>query len=230
MRSAEPLEAPPADRTAKARIRDAAIDCFAEHGVADTTARRVAARAGVSPGLVMHHFGSMERLRAACDDYVAAVIREHKTTAMEAGPDFDVLAALRRSRMGLLAAYLAQVLVDDSPAVAGLVDELVADAEAYLDRGVASGMLRPTTDRRGRAAVLVLWSLGALVLHRHVARLLGVDLTEPGTGDHPDLASYARPAYEILSDGIFTETFGARVREAFAVTPATTDRSGSDES
>ena len=50
------------DRTAKARIRDAAIECYAFHGD-DCTARMVAEKAGVSPGLVIHHFGSMEGLR-----------------------------------------------------------------------------------------------------------------------------------------------------------------------
>ena len=83
------------DRTAKARIRDAAIVCFAEHGIAATTARKVATAAGVSPGLVMHHFGSMEGLRAACDRHVTAMIRDLKGEAMGAGAGFDPVAALR---------------------------------------------------------------------------------------------------------------------------------------
>ena len=50
------------DLTARARIRDAAIECFARQGFA-VSVRAIAAHAGVSPGLVIHHFGSKAGLR-----------------------------------------------------------------------------------------------------------------------------------------------------------------------
>jgi len=209
------------DRTAKARIRDAAIDCFAEHGVAATTARKVAAAADVSPGLVIHHFGSMDGLRAACDRYVTEVIRDQKGSAMAAGPGLDLLGAMRDASLGSLPRYLARVLVEDSAAVARLVDGIVADVEQYLEDGVATGMLRPTDDPRGRAVVLAAWSLGALAMHHHIERLLGVDLTAPEPG--PEVAAYAAPAYEMLADGLFTDTFAARTREQLGQTTMETD-------
>lgn len=204
------------DRTAKARIRDAAIACIAEHGLNDVTARKVADAAGVSPGLVMHHFGSMEGLRAACDKHVIATIRRKKTEALGAGPTVDVLGALRRARAWPMVAYLAVVLADDSPAIAALVDELVDDAEGYIQLGVDSGMMKPTDDPRGRAVVISLWHLGMLVLHRHLERLLGVDLTDPGIGSSPHLAAFVGPVYEIYGEGVLTEAFATRVREAVA--------------
>jgi AcrR family transcriptional regulator len=202
------------DRTAKARIRDAAIEVFAEHGMAATTARKVASAAGVSPGLVMHHFGSMEGLRVACDDYVTTVIRDLKGGAMAAGAAFDPLAALRSQQSGPpLAKYLARTLVDESPHVAELVDELVADAVAYIETGVATGMLTPSRYPRERAAILTMWTLGGLVLHDHLARLIGVDITEPL--DHPRAAaSYVAPVLEILS-GFLTDTTVQMMTEAF---------------
>ncbi len=206
----------PGDRTAKARIRDAAIACFATDGVAGATVRKIAAGAGVSPGLVIHHFGSMDGLREACDKHIAASIRNRKQAAMAAGPSLDLLAALRETELGSSIGYLAQVLTEDSPTVAKLVDELVADAERYTEQGVAAGMLQPATDPRGRAVVLTIWSLGALVLHRHLRRLLGVDLTDPDVGADPALAAYAAPVYEIYGDGLVTEDFAAHAREAFA--------------
>ncbi|MDH3307389.1 MAG: TetR/AcrR family transcriptional regulator [Acidimicrobiia bacterium] len=207
------------DRTTRARIRDAAIATFAEQGVARTTARKVAAAAGVSAGLVIHHFGSMDGLRAACDEHIAAVIRHQKEEAMTAGPTFDVLAALREGDTGPMAAYLARILVDDSPAVGKLVDDLIADAEGYLRQGVEAGMLKPTEDPQGRAAVLAIWSLGALVLHRHLDRILGIDLADPNAGSDPAIGAYIGPAYEILGEGIFTEAFTQQLRDAFP--PAT---------
>lgn len=204
------------DRTTSARIRDAAIKCFAEYGVAATTARKVAEEAGVSPGLVIHHYGSMEGLRSACDEYVAAVIRHYKQEAMSAGPNLDVLAALRMPDVGPLMGYLASVLADNSEAVAGLVDDLVDDAEAYIQQGVESGMLRPSDDPRGRAVVLTVWNLGALAMYEHLDRLLGVDLTDPDVISDPAFAAYAGPIYETYGSGFFTEAFAAQTRGALA--------------
>jgi AcrR family transcriptional regulator len=214
MRSTDTIETVD-DRTTRARIRDAAIATFAEEGVAGTTARRVAEAAGVSPGLVMHHFESMDGLRTACDEHVVATIREIKQGAIAEGPNLDLLAVLRESDVGPLVGYLARVLVQDSPAVERLVDELVADAEGYIADGVAQGMVRPSENPQARAAVLVLWGLGILVLHRHVERILGVDLTT-ASGADPALAVYYAPVYEIFGGGFFTEAFAATAREAVA--------------
>jgi AcrR family transcriptional regulator len=218
------------DRTTRARIRDAAIETFAAEGIAGTTARKVAARAGVSPGLVIHHFGSMEGLRTACDEHVAAVIREEKRRYIQAGAGLDPLAALRQATAGPMLAYLANVLTDDSPAVAALVDELVADAQEYIDEGVRSGFLKPTADSRARATVLTMWTLGALVLNTHLDRILGVDLRDPGFADDPATPAYVAAATELLSRGIFTESFADQVQvalDAAASAAPTTDKESS---
>ena len=204
------------DRTTRARIRDAAIATIAEQGPGAATVRRIASAAGVSPALVIHHYGSMEQLRADCDHFVAAEIRHLKSTAMAAGMGLDIVGAFRDSTVGPLAAYLAAVLVEDSPAVAQLVDEMVADAQAYLDQGVATGMVRPSDDPRGRAVVLSIWSLGALVMHQHLQRLLGVDPTDPGFGRTPASARYIGPAWEVFGTGLMTEEFAERARAALS--------------
>lgn len=204
------------DRTARARIRDAAITLFAADGVAATSVRAIATEAGVSPALVIHHFGSKDALRAACDEHVAATIRQRKSAAMAAGPGLDPMAAIRMGQDGLpLMAYLARTLTDGTPQVAALVDEMVADAASYMAEGVQTGILRPTDHHYERAVVLTMWSLGALVLHEHVQRLLGVDLTGP-----PDELAAATPYFaaglEILSDGVITPEAAARMKAAFA--------------
>jgi AcrR family transcriptional regulator len=216
-------ESPIDDRTAKARIRDAAIGCFAEHGIGATTARKVATAAGVSPGLVMHHFESMDGLRVACDEYVTVMIRELKAGAMAAGAGFDPLAALRDQESGPpFAKYLARTLIDGSPHVVDLVDELVADAVAYTETGVEMGMLTPSRYPRERAAILTVWSLGALVLHDHLARLIGVDITEP-LDDPKAASSYVAPVLEIFS-GFLSQTTVQMMSEAFV--EASTEKEG----
>jgi AcrR family transcriptional regulator len=204
-----------ADRTAKARLRDAAIELVGQNGLDRLTARRVAELAGVTAGLIRHHFGSMEGLRRACDAHVASIIRRDKEDAIErvqgGGAALDPLRALREADSTHLVSYLAAVLTEDSEIVRDLVDTLVSDAEAYLRLAETAGHVRPTEDPRRRAAVILLWSLGALVLHRHAQRLLDVDLTDLPASDPTSLARYAAASTDLLGTGLYTPAFAAQM-------------------
>ncbi|MDN3029014.1 helix-turn-helix domain containing protein [Streptomyces sp. S.PB5] len=65
------------DLTGRARLRQAALELFAERGFEATSPRAVAAAAGLSPALVTRHFGSKQGLRAAVDEHVL----DRRTTA-----------------------------------------------------------------------------------------------------------------------------------------------------
>lgn len=83
------------DLTGRARIRDAALLRFASEGFR-VPVRTIAADAGVSPGLVIHHFGSKEGLRRACDEHVLVLIRENKRNVL--GDEHGSRAARGRPR------------------------------------------------------------------------------------------------------------------------------------
>lgn len=202
------------DRTTKARIRDAAIWEIAERPVGSPTVRDIAASAGVSPGSVIHHYGSMEGLHQACNDHVAAVIRAYKRDAISHSDGFDILATLRGVSDLPLVGYLAKAAVRDSAMAAELIDELVEDAVAYTEEGVEAGTILPSDNPRGRATILLLWSLGGLLLHDHLERLLGVDITDPHVLASPDAEAYIAPAVEIMSNGILTDSYADQIRRA----------------
>jgi len=208
-------DVPDKDRTTKARIRDVAIRLFADSGVAATSVRAIAAAAGVSPALVIHHFGSKDALRVACDQHIATIVREQKTQAMRAGPGMDIVGALNDVRGGPpLTRYLARTLVDGSPHVAEIVDEIVEDGVKYMAEGVQSGVLRPTEYPYERTVVLTIWSLGALVLHEHLERLIGVDLIDYPPKDPTAAAAYLGPVLELMTEGVVTADIAARMRDA----------------
>lgn len=209
------------DRTTVARIRDAAITEFAANGVDGTSIRTIATTAGVSPGLVIHHFGSKEDLRVACDEYVAEIIRSVKGSAMASGGVFDVAAAFRTVGELPAAKYLARTLVDGSPHVAELVDEIVNDAVDYVATGVDTGMIKPTDHEYERAAILTIWGLGSLVLHEHLERLIGVDITADFSSDPKAVSSYMAPILEVYGQGLFTETTVQLMRGAFVASTET---------
>ncbi len=195
------------DRSTRARIRDAAITCIAELGAEATTARKVAAHAGVSAGSVINHFDSMTGLRAACDEYVVRRIREGNREAIDQGAQLNPLAAMQDPDNQHLTAYLAAVLAEDSPAVALLVDEMVADTREHLKHAEEVGSVTPTDDPDARAALVTMWSLGSLVLRHHVKRLLGVDPAFPSDADPDALAAYAGASITTLGQGMFTEAY-----------------------
>ncbi len=58
------------DLTAKARIRNAALDLYSQYGEDRVSLRAIAAEAGVTLGLVQHHFKSKAGLRDAVDRFV----------------------------------------------------------------------------------------------------------------------------------------------------------------
>ncbi|SDK84602.1 transcriptional regulator, TetR family [Lentzea albidocapillata subsp. violacea] len=181
------------DLTARARIRDAALARFGTDGIAGTSVRAVAADAGVSPALVMHHFGSKDELRQACDDYVLDSIRNGGEAATEAlGEILRAATPVRR--------YLARALLDDTPAAGALFAEIVERTEAWLAAGEDEGWVRASADAKARAVTYVSWLLAPLVLGNQVGRLLGGDPAETATA-----VRGARAGLEMLTHGLFAD-------------------------
>lgn len=201
------------DRTAKAKLRDAAIEIVAEGDSKDLTARGVAERAGLSAGLIRHHFGSMSELLVACDEYVAATIKRLKEDVIGGGGTFDALTVIRESDDPRLMGYLATRLSDDSPLIDHLVDVIAADAAVYMTEGVEQGLFTPTRDQRARAALLTIFTLGSLALHRHLKRLLGVDIRAADLTSQPGFADYLRTQMEIFA-GVATPDTISRYESA----------------
>lgn len=191
------------DRTSEAKLRDAALSIVAEEGSAALTARGVASRAGVTAGLIRHHFGSMSALLAACDEYVTEQIRQREGDALDLSSGIDPFASLQIGGREIIIGYLAARLSDDSERIDHLIDHLIDDAVVLLGQGVAAGVIVETADERKRAALLTLNALGSLAMHRHIARHLGVDLRSPDFPTQPGYSDYVRVQLEATAS-LFT--------------------------
>jgi AcrR family transcriptional regulator len=163
------------DLTARARIREAALRHFAEEGYQRATIRGIAQTAGVSPGLLRHHFGSKEELRAACDDYVFEILR--RINAQLLGDLGGVAAAQGAAKP--LQRYIARALADGSVTAAPLFDEMVTLTEQWLARADEGRPVPPTVDRRIRAALVTAMAAGLPLLHEQVSRVIGADIFGP---------------------------------------------------
>lgn len=185
-----------ADLTARARIRNAALDLFGREGVNRVSVRAIAAHAGVSPALVLHHFESKEGLRKACDAYLVEIL--HGGSAVDLSDTAKLGAMLDTPG---LRRYLARAFLDGSPEASMLFDEMVAVTRGWISRGADEGWVRRTEDPHTQAAVYLSWLLAPLLLHEHVARALGV--TDPAETE-PALR-ISRTTIDILTNGMFTD-------------------------
>jgi AcrR family transcriptional regulator len=160
------------DLTARARIRDAALQLFAEHGVANASIRDIAAVAGVSSGLIRHHFGSKEALRDACDTYAMDRITRLREEAFANGQlAEDALMGAQTPMMRLLQRYLMKSMLDGSEAAAVMFDDVVRQAEEWLRAAGAQ-----TRDLRATAVVLCVMQVAGFLMPAEISRALAVDV------------------------------------------------------
>jgi TetR/AcrR family transcriptional regulator, regulator of cefoperazone and chloramphenicol sensitivity len=190
------------DLTAAARIRDAAIAQFGEHGFG-VGLRSIAEAAGVSAGLVIHHFGSKDGLRKACDDYVAEEIRSTKSESMRSSDPATWLAAMAEIEdYAPVLAYLVRSMQSGGELANTLWRTMIANAESYLDEGVQTGILKPSRDPQARAKYLGITGGGSLLLY--------IQMHETPTDLRAVLRDYARdmllPALEIYTEGLMTDS------------------------
>lgn len=190
-----------ADLTAVARIRDAAIEQFGEHGFG-VGLRSIAEAAGVSAALVIHHFGSKDGLRKACDEFVAEEIRTGKSAAMRSNDPATWLSQMAEvESYAPLMAYLVRSMVSGSELAKMLWQRMIDNAEAYLQEGVQAGTVKPSRDPKARAKYLGITNGGGFLLY--------LQMHETPTDLRAVLRDYARdmvlPALEIYSQGLLTD-------------------------
>lgn len=178
------------DLTGRAAIRNAALRLFADHGHDAVTMRGIATAAGVSPALVVHHFGSKEGLRAAVDAYAARMF-DSLFAELDGGDLSDLFAdgqvnasiadAFARTFPpgSPLPAYLRRLLLTGDPAGAALFGRWYAATRALLDLMVERGAATPSSDPAVRAAFLLVNDLALILLRNEIAAAIGVDPLTP---------------------------------------------------
>lgn len=197
------------DFTARANIRIAALRLFAERGHDAVTVREIATAARVSPGLVVHHFGSKDGLRAAVDaharesfDAVFAELGSQDLAAMLAGGGATTSIAEAFTRAfphgSPLPAYLRRLLLTNDPAGAALFGQWYAATRRLLDAMVELGAAAPSDDPAVRAAFLLVNDLALILLRNQIATVIGDDPLTPA-----GLNRWAREATAVYLQGAF---------------------------
>lgn len=194
------------DLTGRAVIRNAALRLFADHGPAAVSVRQIAEAAGVSPALVLHHYGSKAGLREAVDEYAAAQfdalfegtdeVGEVLTTG--SGASLAELFARALPEDSPLPAYFRRLVLDGDPAGRQMFRQWFEMTRVLLDQLVAADFARPSDDPAVRSAFLLSADLVLLLLREPLTDVLGVDPLSPD-----GLPRWAAEVAQIYRDGAF---------------------------
>ena len=185
------------DLTGLARIRNAALEGFARDGVAATSIRDVAKRAGVSPGLVQHYFQSKTALVEAINAHVLALATDAfsdlvaNDSPLEAQQELGdrVTAFVAANPTALL--YVARSAADGEPAALEMFDALLAIARQQWRRLQDRGLLRGDVDLEWTALHAVVHVLGTLLLKDAIDRHLPAPFSTPAQLERWNTASNA---------------------------------------
>jgi TetR/AcrR family transcriptional regulator, regulator of cefoperazone and chloramphenicol sensitivity len=191
------------DLTARARIRDAAIDLFSERGIGAATVRDIAQKAGVSSGLLRHHFGSKEGLREACDEYAMARLTELREQMLNGGAlaDQSFMGSVHPVALRLQN-YLVRSMIDGS--TPAMFERMVEIGEAWL-----AGTEIRTVDPRAYSAVLVAMQMGMFLMRDQLSQVLGTDASLP-----EGHSRVLRAAVEIFAQPLLTPEQATQARTA----------------
>lgn len=201
------------------------MDRFAQEGFS-VSVRTIAENAGVSPGLVIHHFGSKAQLREECDTHVRRMITEIKTETVEGFSGTFMLQQMAEvERYAPVLGYVVRSLQSGGALAANLFELMAEDVERFMAVGEEAGTIAPSRDPTARARYLTSSSLGSLMLH--------TTLHHPG--HTPDfgrvmqewIEAYMLPALESYTEPVFTDR---TLLETYVAHADGTDETGETDS
>ena len=136
------------------RLLDAAVECFAADGVAATSLRSIALRAGVTPALVNYYFGSKEQLLDAfIAERITPVVQALRESLLAAGDEpRALLAAFVRGIHGVVAehAWLPALWVREVLNEKGVLRDVI---QKIIAPQVTQLLARALVDAQKRGAI-----------------------------------------------------------------------------
>lgn len=182
------------DLTAKARIRNAALDLYAEQGEDRVSMRAVATAAGVTVGLVQHHFKTKSGLRNAVEQLVVDYYAQAIAQVPDEGTPSEVATARDHAVQVMLATnptvvnYLRRALLDPNGGGGPLLDRLTELSRSEVSRLRDAGLASTSRPESAQVIDLVVRQLGQLFLQPMVDTLWEqLSESEGGAGEKPRL-------------------------------------------
>ncbi len=190
------------DLTTRARLRNSAIEEFALRGF-DASVREIAAHAGVSAGLITHHFGSKQKLRQECDAEVLSQYGTLKSDGIAMSPTQTMAMMAELDDYAPMLVYILRSVREGGPAGVTFLENMIDEAVRFSEEGVSAGIVRPSRDPLARARYLVTSSLGGLLLQLSLQPQL--DLADIGPTVRRLVEEITLPTLELYTEGVLAD-------------------------
>jgi AcrR family transcriptional regulator len=188
----------------RAQLIEVATSAFARDGIAATSLRAIAKEAGVSPALVVHHFGSREKLIEDC------IIKALGLWVSEKQEFLDVSLSTALSKWqgaiaehGVKLQFFRQVLVAGGEPANILFSRMVKESEMMIRAQMDKGQMREAENIPDLALLMTLHGLAPLIMQDQVNNHLGGNFLEPELGSRlagTNLEIYRRGIYKNTKD------------------------------
>lgn len=169
-----------ADLTAKARIRQVALELFALNGADATSMRAISSRAGVTVGLITHHFGTKAGLIQAVEDDILSGI-ENAIAYKESDANVDgVVKALDQRLLDhvnenpLVVAYLRRMmLIEPDDLGSDLTERFTLMALRQIQDLRQRGIASISRDAEDQVMQVMLVQLGQILMQPFLGQIAG---------------------------------------------------------
>lgn len=170
------------------RLIMVAMQLFAERGFDGVTVRDIAKEAGVSIGLINHHFDSKEGLRAAVDAHFLERTSKAISRASRemANSDLDKVAEYQRNwirqyadEWPSFAAYLRRAITENSDWGEHLFREYFDSVSKMIMRSDADGCIADEADRLWLPLLYMFMLIGPLMLDPYIKAMMGKSTYDP---------------------------------------------------
>ena len=195
------------DLTAQARIRRAALALFAESGFDGTTVRAIANAAGVSPGLVIHHFGSKANLQKAVNtevfDLISGLVDARFPSSDTVDDAFEAPEAAFRELFSTrpeLGAYIRRLFFDGDDAGLQILRQFMLIARTLSGAFEDRGWMRIAPDSEMRDLQLIILEMGPVLFYP----LLAAYFEQPPL-DESIHNRWVASEFDLLIHGLFSD-------------------------
>ncbi len=189
---------------ARDKLLEAALSAFAEHGFHGATVRDISQRAGVSQGLITHHFGDKERLWNLVGERVSEDFLAYLTPTIDAGAvDVGTIPALLSAYMAYwrshplaLRLQLWRVLGAPEAERRARVERLNRQIVPLFAQAQKAGFVRADISA-GQAMI----TTGALIQYRLHSELEMADALSITVSPMPDDEEFLRYVWSLIAVG-----------------------------
>lgn len=175
------------------------VELFSEKGFNSVSVRDITSAAGVSPGLLIHHFKSKEAFIKACIDEVFGEVLSFKT---EPNP-LDMNTQLNKWKSNpefykTPLKFFKAVMSSNSEYSKQLFELILDGSRKVLEDGVKNGLVKKPSDLEMTNLVLAVNSLGTILLSDYIRDQLGGEFTDPEYAQ-----GFMQANLEIYTNGVY---------------------------